>query len=216
MLAFTWPSVGTLFAAPPHFPPEAYGLDQAQAGKSGFHLAYFLNNIDQLRLDFHKKNPAGKIFLLAHSMGNHALQAAVQWWFDLRGSADPMFDEVILAAADEEDDTFEAKGGAKLSNLPKLTGRISIYHSRKDVAMYLSTTLNLNARLGFDGPDDKRDKTQYPDAKFRIVDCTEVKDFDFDNPPDATHQYYRRSKIVRADITTVFDDGGGGGLSALG
>ena len=69
--------------------------------------------------------------------------------------------------------------------------------------MYLSTTINLNARLGFDGPSDKRDPTRYPLARFRIVYTTEVKDFDPLNPPDATHQYYRRSKVVRSDIAAT-------------
>jgi esterase/lipase superfamily enzyme len=204
VLAFTWPSAGSLVAAPPHFPPDAYFADQAQAGKSGYHLGYFLNNIDRLRTDFRRRNPAGKVFLLAHSMGNHALEAAVQWWFDARGSDDLMFDEAVLAAADEAADTLEAQGGAQLSNLPKLAGRISVYYSRKDVAMYLSTTLNLDRRLGFDGPEDKRNETLYPPAEFRLVDCTEVTDFNPVDPPDATHQYYRRSAIVRADIATAF------------
>ena len=201
VIAFTWPSLGAVIAAPPHFLADDYLADQAQAGKSGFHLAYFLNYVDNLRARLARDT---KVFLLAHSMGNYALQGAVQWWFDHRGSADPMFDEVILAAADEVSDTFERPGGARLSNLPKLSKRISIYSSRKDVAMYLSAAVNLDTRLGFDGPDDKRDRTLYPADKFRIIDTTEVADFDPVNPPDATHQYYRRSKIVRADIAQTF------------
>jgi esterase/lipase superfamily enzyme len=203
VVAFTWPSAGKLFAAPPHTPPDAYLADQAQAGKSGFHLAFFLNVLDQLRADYKKANPNGRVFLLAHSMGNYALQAGVQFWFDNRGSADLMFDEVFLPGADEIDDSFERPNGGRLSNLPELTNRISLYYSRKDVAMYLSTTVNLSARLGFDGPDDKSDTGRYPTAKFRLLDCTEVADFDLFSPPDATHQYYRRSNIVRADIVAA-------------
>lgn len=217
VIAFTWPSAGKLLAAPPHMPPEAYLADQARAGKSGYHLAFFLNVIDQLRLDYHKANPNGRVFLLAHSMGNYALQAGVQFWFDSRGSDDIMFDEVFLAAADEVDDTFERPAGGRLSNLPRLTNRISIYYSRKDVAMYLSTTVNLDERLGFDGPDDKRDQARFPASKFRIVDCTEVSDFPPFEPPDATHQYYRRSRIVRADIVATMNGkpDPSGGLIAL-
>jgi esterase/lipase superfamily enzyme len=206
VVAFTWPSAGKLIAAPPHMPPEAYLADQAQAGKSGFHLTFFLNVLDQLRADYRKANPNGRIFLLAHSMGNYVLQAGVQFWFDSRGSDDLMFDEVFLPGADEIYDSFERPNGARLSNLPKLSSRISVYYSRKDVAMYLSQAINLSLRLGFDGPDDKRDQTQYPPAMFRIVDCTEVKDFDLLSPPDATHQYYRRSKVVRRDIAAGMAD----------
>ncbi|HLJ65227.1 MAG TPA: alpha/beta hydrolase [Stellaceae bacterium] len=215
MLAFTWPSEGKLIAAPPHFPSDAYFTDQAQAGRSSFHLGYFLDNIDQLRIAYKQKNPSGRIFLLAHSMGNHALQAAVQWWFQSRSSKDIMFDETILAAADEVDDSFEAHAGARLSNLPYLTNRISIYYSRKDVAMYLSACFNLDARLGYDGPAHKHDTDRYRPGKFRIIDCTEVSDFALINPPDATHQYYRRSKIVRGDIVAVLSGGGSVGLGRL-
>jgi hypothetical protein len=113
---------------------------------------------------------------------------------------------VFLPGADEIYDSFERPNGARLSNLPKLSSRISLYYSRKDVAMYLSQAINLSRRLGFDGPNDKRDQTQYPTAMFRIVDCTEVRDFDPLSPPDATHQYYRRSKIVRSDIAAAMAD----------
>jgi len=203
IIAFTWPSAGELIAAPPHYPPDAYMVDQAQAGKSGYHLSFFLNIVDQLRQDYKRANPAGRVFLLAHSMGNYALQAGVQNWFASRGSDDLMFDEVFLPAADEVDDSFERPAGARLSDLPKLSRRISIYNSRRDVAMYLSTTINLDARLGFDGPSDKRNAVKYPPTGFRILDCTAVEDYSLTDPPDASHQYYRRSKIVRADIVAV-------------
>lgn len=217
VIAFTWPSLGEFFAAPGHLPPEAYLTDQTQAGRSGYHLAFFLNVIDQLRADYKAANPSGRIFLLAHSMGVYALQAGVQYWFGSSGTSDLIFDEVFLPAGDEVDDTFERPAGGRLSDLPKLTRRISIYSSRKDVAMYLSMTINLDGRLGFDGPADKRDTTRYPPAQFRIIDCTEVKDFDLFSPPDASHQYYRRSKIVRADIVATMGNGAGlaGGLIAL-
>jgi hypothetical protein len=108
-------------------------------------------------------------------------------------------------------------GGGRLSTLPQRAARCSIYYSHKDVTMYLAAALNLNERLGFDGPDHKHDPTRYPPGKFRIVDVTPVSDFDIFNPPDATHQYYRRSKIVRADIAATMrgDPPSAGGLITL-
>ena len=48
-----------------------------------------------------------RVFLLAHSMGNWALQAAVESWF-AHGNGDAfLFDEALLAAADEVHNTFE-------------------------------------------------------------------------------------------------------------
>jgi esterase/lipase superfamily enzyme len=210
-LAFSWPSAGAVFT----FPHLDYESDQAKASLSAAHIGWYLDVLDNLRRDYRKNNPDGKIFLLAHSMGNHALQGAIQWWFQQSGPAEIFFDEAILAAADEVDDTFEAKNDAKLSALPKLARRITTYYSRRDVAMYLSTTLNLDSRLGFDGPDDKRNQATYPTAKFRIVDCTDVTDYNLTDPPDATHQYYRRSEIVRQDIAELLDGEGGGGLVTL-
>jgi hypothetical protein len=49
----------------------------------------------------------------------------------------------------------------------------------------------------------KTDTALYPPARFRMPDCAEVNDYDLLNPPDASHQYYRRSPKVRADIVAV-------------
>ena len=61
--------------------------------------------------------------------------------------------------------------------LRDLADRISVYSSRRDIAMDLSRVLNRNRRLGFDGPADKGNPQTYTPATFRSVDCTEVYDF---------------------------------------
>ncbi|HLY05372.1 MAG TPA: alpha/beta hydrolase [Rhizomicrobium sp.] len=200
IIAFTWPSAGVVIDQPPHLLTDAYKMDQAQAGKSGFHIAQFLARIDALQRAFRSAHPGGRVFLLAHSMGNWALQAGIQTWFESRGSNDLMFDQVFLAAADEIDTTFEQPADARLSCLPKITKQVSIYYSRSDIIMWVSATINLNQRLGFDGPDDKSDTTLYPPAKFRCFDCSEIYDYDHLKTFDASHQYYRRSVTVRNDI----------------
>jgi esterase/lipase superfamily enzyme len=200
IVTFTWPSLGALVSVPPHFLDDDYKTDQTQAGKSALHIGFFLNYVGKLRFSYRKNNPTGRVFLLAHSMGNYALAGATEWWFANRGADDLMFDEVFLAAADEIDDTFDQPKGGRMHDLPRLGQRISIYSSRKDVAMYLSSAVNHDSRLGFDGPDNKQNVALYPPGKFRILDVTEVKDFDPLVPIDATHQYYRRSKTVRLDI----------------
>ena len=48
IIAFSWPSLGQLIAAPPHLLPDDYLRDQTQAGQSGFHLANFLRVIQPL------------------------------------------------------------------------------------------------------------------------------------------------------------------------
>jgi esterase/lipase superfamily enzyme len=197
VVAFTWPSSNKYFAQG-HDPKREYLADQVQAGKSNFHLALFLKNIDRLRTDFLKAHPTNRVFLLAHSMGNWALQGAVQGWFDDHGPSDRIFDQVFLAAADEVWDTFETPHGGRLVNLPNLSGRISVYYSRGDFLMFLSEAVNRNDRLGLNGPKDKLDETKYPPAKFRLVDCSDVTDYL--RVGESSHQYYRKSKVVRADI----------------
>lgn len=217
VVAFTWPSKGEVFAAPPHIPTEDYMSDQARAGQSGFHLAHFFKSIEGIIADFRKATPKGRVFLLAHSMGNYALQAGVQAYFGMGGTDEPIFDEAILAAGDERWDSFEQANGWRLANLRRMTKRVTLYYSEKDVAMYLALALNFLQRLGFDGPRAKGDVDVYPKNKFRLVEVTKVKDYSMFSPPDASHQYYRRSKIVRGDIASVMANTAapGGGIIKL-
>ena len=111
VLAFTWPSGGTLFASLPNPPDAAYLADQAQAGKSCVHLAAFLRNTLALVAQVHR--PGKRAFLLAHSMGNHALSCAVASYFAANPADVPVrFDEAILAAADEVNTTLQNPGTA--------------------------------------------------------------------------------------------------------
>jgi esterase/lipase superfamily enzyme len=171
------------------------------AGKSDVSLANFLRNT--LALVAQVRASGKRAFLLAHSMGNHALAGAVAQIFAPEAGAIPAtFNEAILAAADEVNTTLETSG-AGMFRLRDLADRISVYSSHRDVAMYLSMAVNQNARLGFDGPAVKGNTAIYKPETFRSVDCTEVYDFSPLIPPDATHQYYRRSKTVRVDIVKL-------------
>lgn len=206
VIAFNWPSKGDVFAAPPHIPTADYQADQTRAGQSGFHLAHFFKVIERLATRFRQNTPGGRVFLLAHSMGNYALQAGVPALFGMGGVASPIFDEAILAAADERWDSLTKPNGGRLSNLRRIAKRITCYYSERDVAMFLATAINFMQRIGFDGPKDKTDNDEYPRSQFRMVEITKVEDYDLFSPPDASHQYYRRSKKVRADIVSVFAD----------
>jgi esterase/lipase superfamily enzyme len=202
ILAFTWPSSDSVISVPPNFPDDAYLADQGRASKSGYHLAHFLNEISKLFIGF---DPAAKrrVLLLAHSMGNWALEAGVEAFFYQVPTPLLSFDEVVLAAADEVATSFETPDGGRLSRLPEISKRISVYYNDVDVAMFLSMAVNRNNRLGKDGADNKIDTTLYPPDRFRNVDCTSVDDYNKLEPIDATHQYYRRSPIVRADIAAL-------------
>jgi esterase/lipase superfamily enzyme len=203
IIAFSWPSLGRLVAAPPHLLPADYLHDQGMAQSSGPHIAAFFRTLQPLIAQ--ARSSGMRVFLLAHSMGNYALQAAVQNWFAQSLGAVALFDETFLAAADERDDSFGFPPPARLSNLRVLSNRISIYHSVRDVAMYLSLGVNLVERIGFAGPDDKSDPVPFPPDKYRILDCSHLDDYNLAFPPDASHQYYRRSRKARNDIAAVMN-----------
>jgi len=198
VVAFSWPSLGQLLSFP--IPWADYKHDQTMAGQSGFHLMTFFANllplIEQARAD------GSRVFLLTHSMGNWALQAAVESWLGHGNGNAYLFDEVILAAADEIYDTFDFPEPGRLSGLHRLTRRTSIYFSAADAVLGLSMAINLGAkRLGQDGPHDRFNTTKFPPALYRMVDCSGFTDYDFGFA--SSHQYYRRSPIIRTNIAQL-------------
>jgi len=195
VVAFSWPSAGKLITLP--FPSAAYRRDQTKAGQSGLHIMTFFANLEPIITAARARG--NRVFLLAHSMGNWALQAAVESWFT-HGNGDAfLFDEAFLAAADEVYNSFEFGPQGRLSALSRLANRISIYSSERDDVLKLSMAVNLGVkRLGQDGPHDRSNVTRFPPATYRMVDCSGATDYAFDLA--SSHQYYRRSPLVRAYI----------------
>jgi esterase/lipase superfamily enzyme len=109
-----------------------------------------------------------------------------------------MFDQVIMAAPDEDDDTFECDD--KLRVLPTMARRITVYHNRHDRALVISDKTKANPdRLGSEGP---RMLDLLP-KKVIIVDCSQVASAGDDL---VRHSYYLGSPRVRADIVDVLLD----------
>jgi esterase/lipase superfamily enzyme len=139
------------------------------------------------------------LHILAHSMGNYVLRQGVQ---AIRAKEPRhivrMFDQVIMAAPDEDDDAFELDD--KLRPLPSLARRITVYHNRHDRALVISDKTKANPdRLGSEGP---RVLDLLP-KKVVIVDCSPVaKAAD----PLSRHSYYIRCPEVAADIGWVLKD----------
>jgi esterase/lipase superfamily enzyme len=197
VIAFTWPSGGELFGNLPNPPDAAYRHDQDMAGRSSAHLASFLANV--LTLVSQTRRAGKRAFLLAHSMGNHALEAAIASGVAPGGVT---YNEAILAAADEIYDTFDFPEPGRLSGLRRLGKRTSIYFSSADAVLGLSMAINLGAkRLGQEGPHDRFNAVKFPPALYRMVDCSHFTDFEFGFA--SSHQYYRRSPSVRADIAQL-------------
>jgi esterase/lipase superfamily enzyme len=197
VVAFSWPSAGKLIRLP--FPSAAYRRDQTVAGQSGLHIMTFFANLEPIIASARAKG--NRVFLLAHSMGNWALQAAVESWF-AHGNGDALlFDEVILAAADEIHSSFEFLPAGRLSALDRLSRRISTYASDKDVVLDISMKINFAKRLGQDGAHDRSNQERFPSDKYRTVMCGGFTDYHIDI--GSSHQYYRRSPGVRMDIANT-------------
>ncbi|TBR26608.1 MAG: alpha/beta hydrolase [Reyranella sp.] len=194
VVAFSWPSRGQVITLP--FVMLPYGEDQEAAGKSGMPISRFFSNLLPI-LEKAREN-GQRTFLLAHSMGNVALQVAVETWF-AKGNGDAhLFDEAILAAADVANVAFTQP--APLCALRRLVKRITfLYSSRDRVLDVLSENLNNVMRLGQDGPLGRADAALFPAATYQMIDCSGFFDYDYGNF-QASHQYYRRSVGARAAV----------------
>jgi esterase/lipase superfamily enzyme len=194
VVAFSWPSLGKLLSFP--VLTDDYFHDQTSAGQSGVHLMSFFARLEPIIRQ--ARTTGRRAFLLAHSMGNWALQAGVESWFAHGNGAAPLFDETFLAAADERFDSFNFPLPGRLVGLKQLTTRTSIYFSTADMVLTVSNIINGIDRLGQEGPKNGAAKIPFPPAQFRMVDCSSFDDYDRDFA--SSHQYYRRSPKARADI----------------
>ena len=152
-------------------PFVAYGSDRKDAMASGPAFARGLLKLtDFLRGATPEESCNQRIHLLAHSMGNYVLRHTVQEYVaQSTGRPARLFDQVFLAAADEDDDAFEHD--YKLKPLPRLARRINVYFNNNDRAMTGSDWTKGNPdRLGDDGPRLPR---AVP-GKVSLIDCTAV------------------------------------------
>ena len=190
VFAFCWPSNGEVF------PPWEYSSDRSDAREAGPAMARTLLRFS----DYVRRNGdpcEQRIHLVAHSMGNWALRHAVQALatMNLGNRLEPIFDNALLMAADEDDDAFEMDH--KLKPLVRLARRIHVYHSADDLSLVISDTTKFNPdRLGYDGPRD----VSKINKRIVSVDCEHVDDTEFAH---VNHQYYRRRQEVIADVRHV-------------
>lgn len=198
VIAFTWPArayggIGQILQY-----HDDYKADQNQADASADHFGLLLKQLYALKPRFAGRN----LGLLCHSMGNRMLGGGVEAWFKSGNApAPPLFDEAILAAAAERAATFDLPTGGRLTNLYKLATGITVYFSEADIMMGLSKAVNGYAPLGQLGPVNEADTQFFPTGVYQFVDCTDVNDYVGPRLSiDISHQYYRQSLTVRADI----------------
>ena len=129
VVLFAWPSRGEGIA------PRTYSDDRTQAQVSGLALGRALLKVtDFIRATRRADACFGSIHLMAHSMGNWALRWAIQSMRTFVGDTiPPLFDEVLLVAADEDDDTLSEP--KMLTPLLRGARRITVYFNHQDLAL---------------------------------------------------------------------------------
>lgn len=193
LVVFTWPSDGKMV---PHM---SYYSDRDDARASAAAVARAFLKLKEFlermpRNDYCKRS----VHLLAHSMGNYVLRNGLQALISKdERSLVRLFDQIILAAADEDDDAFETD--QKLRLLPRIGRQITIYHNGNDRALIVSDTTKGNPdRLGSDGP---RLIDMIP-KKVTVVDCRALR---LDGTEMTRHSYYLSSAAVCADLRHILD-----------
>ena len=186
VVLFTWPSDGSNMY-------DAYKSDRNDASASGVAFARAFLKLRDFLLDIPKEEHCGRqVHLLCHSMGNFLLESAMRRLAEMTGGRFPrVFGEVILAAADVDDDAFEHDH--LFRRLPEIGRRVSVYFNRNDVALRVSDSTKGNPdRLGNRGPKHPLDVP----GGVVLVDCSEVA------AGLVGHSYYLDSP-VRQDIVRV-------------
>ena len=108
------------------------------------------------------------------------------------GNLPRVFDQVLLMAPDEDDDTFEHDH--KMGQLTRICSQVTVYFNRSDLALHTSDKTKGNPdRLGTDGA---RLPGALP-AGIAQVDCSEVA------TGAVKHSYYVDSDKVIADAGAV-------------
>jgi esterase/lipase superfamily enzyme len=199
MCLFSWPSDGSLlFTQPDSRSKVAYRNDRLDAGASGPAFARgFLKVADFIARINQERRCTQRLHLITHSMGAYVLRFALQ---EIRAFVEDhriprLFDQILLMAADDDDDAFDYDH--KLRLLPRTTRNINVYFNRGDLALWASDTLKGNpSRLGTDGP---LQPLQLPRNVFPI-DCTGV----ISRLADATeHSYHLNVERVIIDMRQV-------------
>jgi esterase/lipase superfamily enzyme len=131
-ICYSWPSQGDV---------AQYFVDEANVGWTVPHLERFL-------LALKERTQAARIHLIAHSMGNRALADALARIVLERRGAEPLFQEVVLAAPDIDAETFR---DFLVPALLPAGRRVTLYASSKDKALQVSSELHGSARAGESG-----------------------------------------------------------------
>lgn len=193
VVVFSWPSDGAAV------PLMSYYSDREDARASGPAVARAFLKLREYLVALPDAEYCQRcLHLLTHSMGAYVLRNGLQAVI----AKDPksltrLFDQIMLAAPDEDDDAFETE--AKLLHLPRIGRQVTVYFNPNDKGLVISDKTKTNPdRLGSDGP---RLVDLIP-KKVVLVDCRNVAG---DADRFIEHSYYVRSVAMSRDIGAVLE-----------
>jgi esterase/lipase superfamily enzyme len=168
-IAYSWPSQEGLLG---------YTVDENNVDWTVQHLKEFL-------IDLARRSGAESVHLVAHSMGNRALTAALRELEMEHKSECPRYREVVLTAPDVDADKFRRDFAPALV---KIADRVTLYASSNDKALIASRGIHGYLRAGESG-----DMMVVVEG----VDTVDVSDVDTSL---VGHSYYGSSTTVLADL----------------
>lgn len=175
MAFFSWPSQAR---------PLGYFADGDAIAASAPAITDFLVGIATLP-------SVGEVHVIAHSMGNRGLLAAVgRIAADAESLSGRRFGQFVLAAADVDAEVFRNDAAA----YARLGARTTLYVSDRDKALATSARISFFPRAGLHPPI----------SIVEGVDTVDVGDIDLDR---LSHGYVGNARSVLADMHRLFGDG---------
>lgn len=178
-ITYTWPSRSSLSEA-------GYHADETNAEWTAPHLERFLTEVAS-------RSGARKIHLIAHSMGNRPLTAALRGMAArMQPGSKPLFEHIVLTAPDIDMETFQQLA----LQFSKPGRRTTLYASSNDKALQFSRDIHGGyPRAGDSGPDV---------VVLRGIDTVEVSGVDTSL---IGHSYYGDNRSVLSDLFGLIRDG---------
>lgn len=172
-VCYSWPSQGSLLG---------YSIDENNSEWTIPHLKQFL-------LELVRDSGAKSINVVAHSMGNRVMTAAMQQINQgLAADSPPPFDRIVLAAPDVDADRFRRDLAPALLNVSQ---QVTLYASSSDQALIASKKVHGYPRAGEGG------------ANIVIVPGIETIDVSGIDLSLLGHSYYADSQSLLRDLFGV-------------
>ncbi len=144
-------------------------------------------------IDFLDDSYSTGIDMIAHSLGNE-LFSEMLLDLEYENTYYPFFDQIIMAASDNEVDIFESASFAK--KLLRIGQATHVYFSTRDLTLGVSKNLNKRSRIGLSGPQNY---DSIPEA-ITFIEVTEIMDDNNFSDKMTGHSYYRSSPSVTEDM----------------